>query len=405
MIKDKIKYGQLALLMCITLPAGKLLSLPYLCFRHTGKDFWLGMALAVAVELLALLAVAWGIKVNANNGNFSLKEVLQNTVGKFFTSFLMVLLAISFFIKFVYVLSDVMVLYTDIFVLKSDWTIFALIALLSIWFVLSRGFTTVARMGEILFIPIMVCLIAISVLSLGDCNFNKLLPIAEEGFDNIFESFLFVGFAFGDGALLAVFSGDVSSSSRNDKCGLVMLGAVVGALATIFVCVIYLALFGELAFLGDIAIARISQFNFNTSVTGRLDWLFISGWVVAVFLLLYLYAHVFMKAWKMATCKKSDDMQKKLKPSPFNEENFSVRKGYGLVVYICFAVAVIILPLFVDVKNTVLQVFMKGIGRYFDIAIRLLISFLYPFAVMISNRKTTRANRQKAELSATIVEA
>ena len=372
MIKNKVKYSQLAFLLCVTLPAGKLLSLPSLAYRHTGRDFWIGMAIAVAVELLALFAVLWGIS-HTQEGE-TLKDVLEKTVGRFFSKAIILLFAVSFFLKFLYLLSDVMVLYGDIFVLKSDWTVFAAVALLAIWFILSRGFQVVARLGEALFIPVMICLIAISVLSLGDCSFEKLLPIAEKGAGNIMESFAYVGFAFGDGAILMALSGDVTRGKK--KTLQTLLGATVGGIATVFVCIIYLALFGELAFFGEVAIARISQFNFNTSVTGRLDWLFISGWVIAVFLLLFLYARCFFNCVEAVFFKP--------------DKKLSVVKGGGLIIFVCFALVVMILPLFVDFKSFIGRYFMEGFARYIEMGLTRGLAIAYPLLVVIFNKRNHR---------------
>ncbi|MBR5250554.1 MAG: GerAB/ArcD/ProY family transporter [Clostridia bacterium] len=369
MIQNRIKNTQLAMLLCVVVPAGKLLSLPHTAFGQGGRDTWLGMAIAFAIEVVAVGMALVGLKHNEND--LTLKQILQNTIGKFLASILLIFYAVSFFAKFLYVLIDLKILYSEVFVLKSDWSVFTLIGLLVAWFLLYKGFNVVARLSEILFVPIMICLIAISIFSLNDCNFYKLLPVANDGISKVFGSALFMGFAFGDGAILLVLSGDVKNAHQ--KTSQVFLGFVIGGIATIFLCVIYIALFGELAYLGDIAIARISQFNFNTSAVGRLDWLFISGWAIAVYLLLFLYAYCFTKCMDMALFKGTDHT-----PKPFSR---------AFWVYSCFALIAIFLPLLVDVKKLVLDYFAKGFVRYIDIFLTTVMAMLYPLFVKISNHK------------------
>ena len=386
MIQNRIKNTQLALLLCIIVPAGKLLSLPHTAFSVGGRDTWLGMAIAFIIELVAVGMVLLGLKQNHND--LTLKQILQNTIGKFLTCLILLLYAVSFFAKFIYIVVDLKILYSEVFVLKSDWSVFTLTGLVVTWFLLSRGFNVVARLGQILFVPIMICLIAISIFSLSDCNFYKLLPVANDGIQKVFNSALFMGFAFGDGAILLVLSGDVKNPDK--KTGQVFLGFVVGGIATVLLCVIYIALFGELAYLGDIAIARISQFNFNTSAVGRLDWLFISGWAIAVYLLLFVYAYCLIKCVDMALFKQVDHMPR--------------LKSRGFWVYLAFVLLAVFLPLLVDVKKLVLDYFAKGFIRYIDVFLTTVVAVLYPLFVKISNQKNLELKNGLGKIHAKIME-
>lgn len=377
MKQNEIKHGQLALLLCIIIPAGKLLSMPYICFNQGGRDFWLGMALSFLVDFVSFVFVLWGMSLNKNNQN--LKEVLQNVVGKFFADVILLIFAICLFAKFLYVLLDVLTLYTNTFVLKSDWVVFALIALFAIWFVQTRGFKVIARLSQVLFIPITICLIAISVLSLGDCSVEKLLPLAENGMQDVVKTSLTSYFMFGDSAILMLLLGDTKKSKRNQWQ--ILLGMGSAGLITLFVCVIYIALFGELAGYGDIAVARISQFNFNTSVAGRLDWLLISGWILAIFLLLFTYAHCFLKSVDMIFGKTA--------------QNLPLPPKRGFWIYIVFAVAVVLLPVLVDARELIEDVFLFGFGRYINIFVSVIVALLLPLIVYLSNKKTTDKNKSR----------
>ena len=98
MKQNEIKYGQLALLLCIIIPAGKLLSMPYICFNQGGRDFWIGMTFSFVVDFISFVFVLWGLTLNKNNQSF--KEILQNTVGKFFADVILLIFATCFFVKF-----------------------------------------------------------------------------------------------------------------------------------------------------------------------------------------------------------------------------------------------------------------------------------------------------------------
>ena len=388
MKQNEIKYGQLALLLCIIIPAGKLLSMPYICFNQGGRDFWIGMTFSFVVDFISFVFVLWGLTLNKNNQSF--KEILQNTVGKFFADVILLIFATCFFVKFLYVLLDVLTLYTNTFVLKSDWVVFACIALFAIWFIQSRGFKVIARLAQILFIPITICLIAISVLSLGDCSFEKLLPLVENGAQDVVKTLLTSYFMFGDGAIVMILLGDTKKSKRSQWQ--ILLGVGSASIISIFVCVIYVALFGELAGYGDIAIARISQFNFNTSVAGRLDWLLISVWILAIFLLLFTYARCFLKSVDMVFDKKAQNL-----PIPPKREFW---------IYVVFAVAVVLLPVLVDARSLIEEVFLFGFGRYVNIFVSVIVAFLLPLLAYLSDKKTTSKDNcaNSGRISATVME-
>ena len=387
MNKNEIKYGQLSLLLCILIPASKLLSTPVLCFRESGRDFWLGMAVAFAVDFISIVFALWAMRINESGSSF--KEILQRTLSKPIADIILAVFATIFFFKFLNVLLDLFALYTNTFVVKSNWVVFAVVALVVGWFVVSRGFYVVARLGQVLFIPITVCLIVMSVLSIADCNFDVLRPFAQEGFKGIAETSLNAYFSFGDVALVSLLTGEVKKGKRS--AWQVLLGVVVAGLITIFVCVIYVALFGELARYGDIAIARISQFNFNTSVTGRLDWLLISGWIVAIFLLLFTYLHCFLRSVDMLFEEKKSNL-----PVPFN------RSFWECVLFAMVAVA---LPVLTDARALIEEIFIFGWGGYVHIALCVLIALLSPLLVFLNERKIFASlDDTNAKLSVTVME-
>ena len=205
MIKnDKIKYSQMALLLCVIIPAEKVLGLPVSSFKCGGRDFWVALAINFILDFVCLIPILIGLQNNKNN--VPVREIMNNAIGKIPTKIIFALLGLTFVAKFLVVFSDTLSLFFNTFVFKSNWVAFAAVALIAGGFLLIRGFKTIARLSEIYFIPVVVCLIAIIALSIKDCDINNLRPFADEGFAKIGKTCLFSSFYFSDFCLIWLLS-------------------------------------------------------------------------------------------------------------------------------------------------------------------------------------------------------
>lgn len=62
---------------------------------------------------------------------------------------------------------------------------------------------------------------------------------------------------------------------------------LIGAVITILLYVVFYALFGDIAWLQDSAMPKVSQFNTTLTSNGRLDWLTVVIWLAAIFIKSY----------------------------------------------------------------------------------------------------------------------
>ncbi len=373
MIKnDKIKYSQTALLLCVIVSAEKILGLPSASFKYGGRDFWAALAIDFLLDFVLLIPVLVGLKNNKNN--MSAYEITRSAVGTVFAKVVFALLGLVFLAKFLVVFLDTLSLFFNTFVFKSNWVAFAAVALLAGVFLLSRGFKTVARLCELYFIPVVVCLVAIIAFSIKDCNFNNLIPFADDGGVNIAKTCLFSSFYFSDFIVVWLLCGDLCEGDDKKQRGRVAIGFAIGGLLATALSVVYVALFGELSHYGDVAIARVSQFNLNLLNVGRLDWILIAVLVNAVFFLLFTYMHCFVKCAETVFLRDTGRDEKS-------------KKRCFIVACVVFAAVVVALPLFVDVRLNVTETMMYGWGKYPYIALVAVVAISFPFFAAKANRK------------------
>lgn len=381
MIKnDKIKYSQMALLLCVIIPAEKVLGLPVSSFKCGGRDFWVALAINFILDFVCLIPILIGLKNNKNN--VPVREIMNNAIGKIPTKIIFALLGLTFVAKFLVVFSDTLSLFFNTFVFKSNWVAFAAVALIAGGFLLIRGFKTIARLSEIYFIPVVVCLIAIIALSIKDCDINNLRPFADEGFAKIGKTCLFSSFYFSDFLLIWLLSGDITEINKRREQ--IPLGFAAGGILAVAVSVVYIALFGELAHYGDVAIARVSQFNLNSLNVGRLDWLLIAVWINAIFFLLFTYAHCFIKCCENVLLSDTG-------------EDLKNKKTCAIASYAVFGIAVVLLPLFFDIRFVISGIMQRGWGKYPFIAISAALAFSFPFFVNKVNKKQSATTRVRGK--------
>ena len=117
MIKnDKIKYSQMALLLCVIIPAEKVLGLPVSSFKCGGRDFWVALVINFILDFVCLIPILIGLKNNKNN--VPVREIMNNAIGKIPTKIIFALLGLTFVAKFLVVFSDTLSLFFNTFVFK-----------------------------------------------------------------------------------------------------------------------------------------------------------------------------------------------------------------------------------------------------------------------------------------------
>ena len=146
-----------------------------------------------------------------------------------------------------------------------------------------------------------------------------------------------------------------------------LLAFFVGACITVFLDVIFLCLFGNLAEFSSSALAKVSGFSLAGSVYGRLDWIFVMVWASSIIIKCTLFL---WSATMALSCV-------------FSIKN---KKGY-VTIFSAISLLFVVLPLVLPIKDIIVEVFCLGAGKYVTIFVQYLIPLLMPLLTFLSNKK------------------
>ena len=361
-MRNEIKSNQLAVLLLLIVPGGKYLSLPSILSQMVGRDAWIVMGLMLLIDAVGLCLVLWGLHLNSEGKSFF--EILQQSVSKIVAILIVTMFIALFSLKATFILTSCYHLFSVNFSVKTGWFGFVLpIAILSV-FIISKGFGSIAKMGELFVFIITLSLAIILFFSTKVAEFDDLRPMLVDGFLPVAKSLPQVAFWFGDYVFI-LFVMDNVKKQKGLFCFPLVYFAI-SVVLVVFMTVLFVALFGPLSSIGKIAISKVSQFLLPASLNGRLDWLSMSIWVSTLFLKLFVYCYCIYKSYEYL----------------FSTPSAKFNLWQGILVVI----PMVIIPLFVNVDGLVNLVMTSWI-QYVVIVVTHLIPFLTPLFVKIANLK------------------
>ena len=286
MDKDRVTVGQLSLMLMLVIAGGKFLGLPGILAREVGHDSWLVLCVGFAADAVCLCFLLWAIKLNSS-ARLSFDNVLNVTLGKVVSKAVMTLLFVVYMSRSVMLLSSAYKMFAVTFDVNTNWIFFALPVVALAAFTLTRGFTALARVSQLLFVLITLSVLAMLANPLYQVKWGSLLPIAECGADKIFDTAVRQSYWFSD----YIFIYFVIDKVRMKKhVFLPMLSVfVAGAAITVLMNIIFVTLYGSFAPNFELAMSKIGVFSIGGNEAGRWDWLTLSLWVMSVILKIILF--------------------------------------------------------------------------------------------------------------------
>lgn len=361
-MKDDIKQGQLLMLMTVVISGGKFLSLPGIMAGHAGHDSWISMAILFAVDLICTMVMLFALGVSKG---LDINEIFTRSLTAFPAKALFVLYAVFFFARVTGGMLDMLELISSSLSVVTNWIAFALPTLAVITFMAVKGLRNIGRVTQIFFFFIFGSVLLILLLSMGHTDFGNLLPIMPDGPSKVFDCALNVNFWFSDGVFLLFMAGRVKTTKGFFAK---TTGAfLVGAVATVCLDAVFLALFGNLAEYGTSALAKVSGFNITGSIYGRLDWVFVVLWMSSVIIksTLFLWAAALSLGYVFGV---------------------SGQKS-RLIIMSAMSVLMIVLPLFFPMADVIRLALCEGWGKYVTAVAQYLVPLLSPLLVRAANRK------------------
>lgn len=358
-MNDSVKPRQLGLLLLLIIPGDKLLALPSMLAKGAGRDSWLVMLILLLLDLVCMMFVIWAIKLNKDNLSFY--DILCKTITKVGAKIIMAMFFLFFALRLVALATPTYELFTITFNMRVNFAAYIIIIALFTIFMVSRGFNSIARVGEIIVWFVLLSLLFIVVMPLLKLNVVELLPVLEYGISPVFSTITKSHLWFADYIFIYFLINKISSKDRLFlHTG---IGFGIAAVVAVLINVLLISVYGELTQYTNLAMSKLSQFALGSTVYGRVDWLNLSLLVMSIFMKMAIYT------WSAYQC---------IKYLLFPDKEF---KFYYCLPQICFYV----IPLFVNYDD-----FLLFARTYFGIPYSLLqylLPLVFPLLVVLATKK------------------
>ena len=293
MDKERVTVGQLALMLMLVIAGGKFLGLPGILAGNVGHDSWLVLCVGFVADGICLCFLLWAMRIN-RSACLPVNLVLDVTLGKVVSKIIMCIFFLVFTSRMIVLLGSCYKMFAVTFDVNTNWVLFALpVAAVSV-FALARGFTSIARVSQLLFVPVTLSVLAMVANPLVSSQWTGLLPVAEAGWDNILVTALRQGYWFSDYLFVYFVLDKVRMGKR--LFGPVTSVFVAGAVITVLTNIVFVTLYGSFAEHFDPAMSKLGVFSSGAGASGRWDWLTLSLWVTSVLLKITLFFYCAYKS-------------------------------------------------------------------------------------------------------------
>ena len=281
MDKNRVNVDQLALLYLLIITGGKFLSLPSILAGDVGHDSWLAMCFSFLWDGICLAFLLWAIKLN-RKANLDVSAILDKSVSKVVSKLILLIFFVIFVLRVNILLTSCYHMFSITFDVSTNWLVFVIPVAILAFFVILRGFNSIARTSQILFGLILLSVIALLVSPLKEVEFSELLPVGEAGWGKILETSYTRSFWFSDYIFIFFVMDGIKVKKHVFAPVFVAFG--IGVVLTVLLNAVFVALFGSYAPNFDMAMSKVGVFSAASTQNGRWDWLTLSIWLSSVFI-------------------------------------------------------------------------------------------------------------------------
>lgn len=342
------------------------MTLPAYLSAFAQRDAWLSCLLLFAVDFILLSFTLWAIKLNKSS--LSLNRILTLTVGKVGSKIIFFISFVFFLTRLLCQLSQSLELFSSVLTISTNWIAYTVPIFAFAFYSINKGFRNIARMTELLFVPIALAAILLVALSFPEVETLNLLPVLEYGFRPVAYSSLCNGFWFSDYLFLALLLDRIQVKKRLFLSPLVSFGSC--AILTTALVVSFTGIFGNISWMQDIAFAKISQFVITDTSKGRIEWIALVLWLFSVFI--KITVTLYCSSSSLAT--------------------FLNVKGKNRVNYMGLVIAALslVIPIIMPFQQAVNHYLVVGFGKYIIYIFTILLPLCLPLLSFLATRRYRR---------------
>jgi len=289
----KINYRQLSILVFMCFISLKLLALPSLLYVESGNMGWFVALVLMIIDGIYAFLIIDLIKKNQDKNIY---EFLKNTVGTFFAKVILILYMVRFILMLSNISKGLEFFVVENFYTEFKWLLFIIPLIIVISFSVYKGIRNIARVSELMYIPIAVGVLYIALKSIAGVDALTFLPLFKEGAVPIFEASYRHMCWFGSSTFLIVFFGRVDFKQENkSKFFFYIIFAILIIQLMYFV---FYGLYETTSPTHTYAISDVSQFISERSSIDAFSWLINAFWIVGQVLQIAIYGYCFCQCFK-----------------------------------------------------------------------------------------------------------
>ena len=228
---------------------------------------WISILFNLALDFITLIPIVLACK-KANKGFI---QLLEDTLGKSASKFILFLYLIYFIFKAILPISEQKdyVDYT-LYTLKPSYAYFLPFFIIA-FFICFKRLKVLGRISDILWCVSINGLITLFALSISNADFSAVLPIGANGFSKIINGSFSALPWFGDSVFIMFFIGNFKFEKHSTIK--ILLSFLLGALLVLLFMIIFYSIFTSIAFRQRFALTEISKYTTVISNLGRFDYI------------------------------------------------------------------------------------------------------------------------------------
>lgn len=293
--EKRISTAQLFAVIFTVGMAMKMLMLPVLLLKSSGRDSVLVLSAILLLELVCLITVTAALAIAPQK---SFPALLERAIGKVATKIVCVILALFFALKLLLLSGEVRIFFTENLFSDFPWRVlgipfFALTAVIGMGTARSLG-----RTVQFLFPLILGVTLFLFLIIGGGIDYSEVLPLGEFGARHVMSNVVRYAMWYGDYSVLVVFMGSLKRTKRT--AALSITAGVAASVAVLFFMVSLAAAYSNLCSLIRYGqnVTGMSHYARGNVSQGRFDLVLYCAWMLSLLLKGGLFSFAAVYFWR-----------------------------------------------------------------------------------------------------------
>lgn len=271
----KLSARQVGILLLINIVSLKFISFPAVFASFAGRDGYLGVIIAMLVDLAFLLLV---IFVGKRNPNKTYEQIIKDKFGDLTLKFINLGLFLYFTAKTVFIIKEHHNYILEVLFTFMPWQAFVVPMLALMVFIMNRSLRAIGRASEIVLPVVLIGVFFTCAISIEYFEVSNLFPVLEYGLKPVLTSAFYSNFTTGDFLLLLMLLGRFKEE-RGAYKKILNYGLFATGIVIVFY-IIFFGVFGNTVVKQSLAISDLPLFATFPKHIGRLDWITINIWTI-----------------------------------------------------------------------------------------------------------------------------